>query len=169
MGGAGRGGGWAPPHLPSRVWVSPGCHRPPGQSVPSTGQGRGEGGEGAFLGCLGAESPPATAATRTRRDTPRPHTQSVCTEQNHARVTAYGHTQRPERADQRSAACTWAHAVTCVRTRSDTHTAWDTHRCTLRGHVHTDMHTHVRTLTDLGAVQAHAPLNLPPSHSTAKG
>lgn len=57
----------------------------PERPVPSTGRWRkphcnrragSRAGEGAFLGCLGAESPPATAATRTRRDTPQPHTQS---------------------------------------------------------------------------------------------
>lgn len=128
-GGAGwgeQGGEGAPPHLPSRVWVSAGCHRPPGQPVPSTGQGRGGGGEGAFLGCLGAESPPATAATRTRRDTPRPHrhTHSVCAEQStrgHTRVAGYGHTQRRECADPRSAAAGVPCGGTCSDTRSFGH------------------------------------------------
>lgn len=130
-GGAGwgeQGGEGAPPHLPSRVWVSAGCHRPPGQPVPSTGQGRGGGGEGAFLGCLGAESPPATAATRTRRDTPRPHTytRTACARSRaheDTRVAGYGHTQRPERADPRRAVPrvgtrhVWEHAVTQADTQ----------------------------------------------------
>lgn len=167
-GGSGAGG--VPPHLPSRAWVSPGCHRPPGQPVPSTGQGREGGGEGAFLGCLGAESPPATAATRSRGDTPRPHTHSVCTAQStqgHTRVAGYG-----DMSVQIHAAlplpCTWgrtherAHAVTRVGTRSDTRSFGHaetqhplsgsvcTQTCT---HTHTTMYTHM----DLGAVQARAP------------
>lgn len=73
-------------------WLSSSPERP----VPGTSQWRkphcnrraGSCGEGAFLGCLGAESPPATAATHTRRDATATHAKRVLHQDTQ------GHTQR---------------------------------------------------------------------------
>ena len=67
------GGRVAPPYLPSRVWVRPRCHRPQNSPFPAQGRRRKrryntQGGEGAFPGCLGADSAPH----RSHADT-QPH------------------------------------------------------------------------------------------------
>lgn len=109
----------------------------PERPVPSTGRWRkphcnrragSRAGEGAFLGCLGAESPPATVATHTRRDRPQPHTQSSKTRRGARNVATRVGTctcsdMRVQIHAARSWPCTREHAQRRMRGLIDTHRA----------------------------------------------
>ena len=138
----------------------------PGRPVPSTGRRRkphcnrragSRAGEGAFLGCLRAESPPATAATHTRSHT-----------QRHA--TATHHSVPPKHAGtQAKWPRVWihAHAATCTcrstqhghgparrDTHGDTRRDAQTHTQHSWGHMCGDARTQQHTRRDTGRAAA---------------
>lgn len=120
-------------------WLSSSPERP----VPGTGQWRkphcnrraGSRGEGAFLGCLGAESPPATAATHTPRR--HGHTRKACAAPKHAGAHAMCVHTRSNRHVLIHAArpCTRGHTVTHTGTHGDTRTGTQTHTARRWPHV----------------------------------
>lgn len=183
----------APPYLPSRVWVSPGCHRPQNAPFPVPGsqhrpaeetalQQAGRGHSWAAWGLSHPRPPRPRTHAATRRATPPPRAQQdtqgthakrprvwVRAQERHARVdprntAAAPHTGTREHTQRHTQGVTEIHTVaTCV----GTHTHTQQHTLRQRWHRHSCAHVDIHVGTRSGTRSPdHAETQHAPSGTT---